>query len=265
MLSNNNLKTTFDEDPELYHSIRPRYPLALFDTLINVAQLQARSKILEIGPGTGQATEILAKYGFSIQAIELGQKLAKFAQRELKKYMNVDIINGAFEEIELLPNNYDLVFAATAFHWIKTEVKYIKSHKILNSNGKLAIIETNHMSDSCGDSFFFASQPIYKKHSGKDCYDSGFHLKVISELSPCIVDESFFKMMYFNVFPLVVKYSANDYLRLLNTYSDIISMEIEKRIMFLNDIRNLIENEFNGHIVKHYGMSLTLANKICLQ
>lgn len=265
MERNDNLKTTFDENPNLYHSIRPRYPMALFDTLIKMAQLQDSSKLLEIGPGTGQATEFLAKHGFSLQAIELGQKLSQFAQREFKKYKNVEIINGAFEEIELLPNNYDLVFAATAFHWIKPEVKYTKTHKILNSSGNLAIIETHNMSDSRDDSFFFASQPIYKKHCGKDCYDSGFRLKAISELSAYNVDESFFKVVCFNVFPLVVKYSANDYLRLLNTYSDVISMEIGKRNMFLNDIRNLIEKEFNGHIVKHYGMSLTLARKICLE
>ena len=53
-----------------------------------MAQLKESSKLLEIGPGTGQATESLAKHNFSIQVIELGQELAKFAQRELKKYKN---------------------------------------------------------------------------------------------------------------------------------------------------------------------------------
>jgi len=258
----NSLKTTFDENPELYHSIRPRYPAALLDTLVNMAQLKDNSKLLEIGPGTGQATEFLAKHNFSIQGIELGQKLARFAQRELRKYKNVEIINGAFEEIELLPENYDLVFSATAFHWINPEVKYAKPYKILKSRGNLAIIETHHLSDSCGDLFFFASQPIYKKYCGKDCYDTGFHLKEITELSACNVDERFFKVVSFDVFPLVVNYSANEYLKLLNTYSDVLSLDIEKRKVFLNDIRNLIENDYNGQIAKYYGMSLTIANKI---
>lgn len=71
MEKNNGLKTTFDEDPELYNSIRPCYPGALFDTLINMAQLKESSKLLEIGPGTGQATECLAKHNFSIKGIEL--------------------------------------------------------------------------------------------------------------------------------------------------------------------------------------------------
>lgn len=84
-------------------------------------------------------------------------------------------------------------------------------------------------------------------------------------MSACDVDERLFKVVSFNVFPLKVHYSANEYLKLLNTYSDVISMDIVKRNIFLNDIRNLIETEYNGKIVKHYGMSLTIAKKMSTQ
>ena len=150
-----NLRTTFNNEAELYHAVRPRYPEDLFDALVRTAQLRDGAKLLEIGPGTGQATEPLTKRGYEITAVELGTGLAEVARKALEKYKNVEIITGAFEEVELPPESFDLVYAATAFHWVKPEVKFSKSHKLLKAGGHLVIIGTHHVSDEAGDEFFF--------------------------------------------------------------------------------------------------------------
>src|SRR5689334_14109367 len=118
MSQDNSLKHTFDEVAALYNIARPRYPEKLFSTLIEVTGLHGNSKLLEIGPGTGQATKPLAKRGFDITAIELGAALSEVAKYELLDYKNVRVYTGAFEEITLPAKSFDLIFAATSFHWI---------------------------------------------------------------------------------------------------------------------------------------------------
>ncbi len=118
-----------------------------FDTLVQTTKLPSQAHLLEIGPGTGQATQPLAKRGYKITAIELGSELASVARETLKNYADVQVLTGAFEEIELPEQSFDLVYSATAFHWIKPEIQFTKPYKLLKSNGHLAIIHTNHVSD----------------------------------------------------------------------------------------------------------------------
>jgi len=131
--SGNSLRRTFDEAALFYHEARPRYPDELFSTLIDVTNLHSNATLLEIGPGTGQATKPLAQKGFNITAIELGDCLAKVAMQQLDDYKNIQIITGAFEDIRLLPESFDLVFAATSFHWIEPAIKFSKSHTVLKN------------------------------------------------------------------------------------------------------------------------------------
>ena len=47
----------FDTIPEQFDKFRPRYSQELFEYLINYAKIGPEKKVLEIGPGTGQATD----------------------------------------------------------------------------------------------------------------------------------------------------------------------------------------------------------------
>lgn len=255
------LRTTFNNEAELYNAVRPRYPEELFNELIETAQLQDDAKLLEIGPGTGQATEMLAKRGYKIIAVELGTDLAEVARKELVKYKNIQIITGAFEDVELPQESFDLVYAATALHWIKPEIKFTKPNKLLKNGGYLAIIGTNHVSDEEGDEFFFASQHIYKKYKPGGKQDNNFRLSRTAELKVDEIDEKLFTSVFFRAFPLVVPYSAKEYAQLLNTFSPTLSMEPDQRAGFLEEIERLIQEKFGGSIKKSFAMTLTIAKK----
>jgi protein-L-isoaspartate O-methyltransferase len=84
----------FDEVAELYDAIRPRYPEALFARLISVSRLDPNAHLLEIAPGTGQATLSLAKRGYRITGVELGKQMAPIARNRLRTYPRVDIVNA---------------------------------------------------------------------------------------------------------------------------------------------------------------------------
>jgi protein-L-isoaspartate O-methyltransferase len=79
------LRATFDQAAELYDRARPGYPPALFDDLAELAGAGAGRRVLEIGPGTGQATVPLPSAGCRIVAVELGAGLARVVRRNLAR------------------------------------------------------------------------------------------------------------------------------------------------------------------------------------
>ena len=79
------LRATFDQAAELYDRARPRYPPALFEDLADVTGIGPGSRVLEIGPGTGQATLSLAERGCRVVAVELGPDLDAVARRNLAR------------------------------------------------------------------------------------------------------------------------------------------------------------------------------------
>lgn len=253
------LKHTFNADAQLYHSARPRYPEELFDALIEATHLPQEAKLLEIGPGTGQATESLARRGHSITAIELGSNLARITGEILKPYPRVEVINGAFEDVELRSESFDLVYAATAFHWLKPEAQFAKPFRILKPDGHLGIIDTRHVSDEMGDDFFFASRPIYEKYTPD--YDPKFQLPLLVDLQPFELDSKFFELSFFKPFRMVLPYTGRQYANLLNTYSAQAALEPGTREAFLEAIGEIIQSQFDDRIQHHFAMALTVARK----
>jgi SAM-dependent methyltransferase len=154
------LRSTFDQAAELYDRVRPRYPPALFDDLAELTGIGPGSRVLEIGPGTGQATIPLAERGCQVVAVELGAHLAAVARRNLARFPAVEVVTAAFEAWPLPSEPFDLVLAATAFHWIDPAVRVDKAADALRPGGWLATIATHHVAG--GDESFFAE--------AQDCY-----------------------------------------------------------------------------------------------
>lgn len=259
MTTDIDLRTTFNTEAGLYHQIRPRYPDAIFDALIDTTQLRPDSRLLEIGAGTGQATEALAKRGYPIIAIELGDELARIGQKALERYSNVTFTHVPFETVDLPLDQFDLLYVATAIHWIDPEYRFHKPYQLLKAEGHMAIIGTVHISDEVGDEYFCASQPIYQRYKpGGKTTD---HLPRLRDQKPYAVDASLFELVYFKPFIYEVAYTARAYSQLLNTYSPTLAMEAASRVAFLKEIETLIETRFDNSFVKHYCFNLTIAKK----
>ena len=251
------LRRTFDRQALLYDKARPRYPEELFEQLVSITHIRPDDYLLEIGPGTGQATQSLAKRGFRIVGIELGEHLAAVARHTLRHYPKVEIITGTFEETELPAHKFQLIYSATAFHWIKPEVKFTKTHSLLALGGYLAIIHTNHVSDGAGDAFHHASQTIYDQYWPPE--QNPHILPKTDDLAAPELDEGLFQLTHFEVFPMTVRYTADEYVDLLATYSPTLALPDEQQHAFLDSMRQLINDQFNGYHTKHFAMSLAIA------
>lgn len=130
-------RKTFDQIPENFDKYRPRYCENLFQELETVCGLNSKKKVLEIGPGTGQATEPILKTGCDYTAIELGENFTSFMQNKFGHYPNFHIVNADFEEYGFNENTYDLVYSAATIQWIPEKTAFTKTYRMLKPGGIL--------------------------------------------------------------------------------------------------------------------------------
>ena len=128
----------FDSIPDEFDKWRPRYCDELFFDIIEYSSLDSSKTVLEIGPGTGQATEPILKTGCSYLAIELGENFSEFMTNKYKSYDNFRLVNADFELHEFEKESFDLVYSAAAFQWIKEDIGYPKVYDMLKSGGAFA-------------------------------------------------------------------------------------------------------------------------------
>ncbi len=157
--SRGQLRRTFDTASDLYEAARPAYPDEPFDDLVVLAGLVPGSRLLEIGCATGKATRPLLERGFSIVCVEMGAHLAAHARCNLAG-LAVEIHVAPFETWEAKPHSFDLVYAATAWHWLDPAVRYSRAHQLLRPAGHLAFWSAGHAFPPDFDPFFTEIQSV---------------------------------------------------------------------------------------------------------
>lgn len=131
---------TFDEVPELYDRVRPRYPDELFADLASITGVDKTSSVLEVGCGTGQATRSLARLADSVTAVEPGVAMVAVARRRLAAFGNVEIETSTFEQWDDRGRRFDLLVAASAWHWVDPSIGWPRAHEVLRRGGWLALL-----------------------------------------------------------------------------------------------------------------------------
>jgi SAM-dependent methyltransferase len=253
------LKATFDEDAERYDRARPGYPAALFDDLAALAGLTAGDRVLEIGPGTGQATVPLAERGYRIVAVELGARLAAVARRNLAAFPDVEVVDAAFEEWPLPAERFRAVVAATAFHWIDPEVGLARAAEALAPDGALAIVTTSHVAGG-DEAFFAAAQDCYERFMPGTEADE--RLRPAAELptqEASLEDGGHFAVAAIRRYERDIAYTTAEYLDVLETYSNHRALDAQRRDGLLRCIAALIDGRHGGRIVKRYLLELAVA------
>src|SRR3954447_5529905 len=154
-------RTSFDGAAEIYHEIRPSYPAPMYADLFRL--LPSHPAILEVGPGTGQATRDLLSRGATVHAIEIGPSMAA-KLREVLPSPALTITIGDFEEADIGEHGFDAVFSATAYHWISPKAQVDRPVSVLKPGGVIAIVDLNQVSSPDDKGFFAAAQPIYNRY-----------------------------------------------------------------------------------------------------
>ena len=134
------LGRVFNEVPDIYDRVRPGYPAGLFADLAAITGLDRQSEVLEVGCGTGQATRSLATLARWVTAVEPGAELAGVARRNLKASGNVEIETSAFEQWDDGGRRFDVLVAASSWHWVDPAAGWRKAHEVLRPGGWIALL-----------------------------------------------------------------------------------------------------------------------------
>jgi ubiquinone/menaquinone biosynthesis C-methylase UbiE len=249
------LRATFNSSAEWYDQIRPGYPEALIDDVISLSAIPPGGQILEIGCGTGKATEMFAARGYAMTGLDIGTDLAAVALRKFRDSANVQIAVSSFEEWESGGQLFDLVMAATSFHWIDPAIAYAKSAAVLKPSGSLAVFWNAHIHQDEG--FFKRVQDIYRS-SAPSMTRAGTQMNdYCRELS----NMGLFTDPIVRSYQWTVEYSTKEYIDLLGTYSDHINLPAGERNALFSGIADLIDREYGGSVTKHYETALRLRRK----
>jgi SAM-dependent methyltransferase len=130
----------FNEVPELYDRVRPTYHDELFADLVGITGMQARSSVLEVGCGTGQATRSLAALGCSVTAVEPGAGMAALARERLASFPNVKVETSSFEEWDARGRRFDVLVAASSWHWVDPSIGWRRAHDVLRPGGWMTLL-----------------------------------------------------------------------------------------------------------------------------
>ncbi|GAA0246817.1 class I SAM-dependent methyltransferase [Cryptosporangium japonicum] len=133
-----NLGMVFDEVADVYDRIRPGYPDEAFADLGSLTGAGRGSAVLEVGCGTGQATRSLAALGYAVTALEPGPGLAALARRRLAGYPAVEVVPTTFERWDARGRRFDLLVAASSWHWVDPAVGWARAHDLLRPGGWMA-------------------------------------------------------------------------------------------------------------------------------
>jgi SAM-dependent methyltransferase len=134
------LGRVFNEVPGLYDRVRPAYPDELFADLVAITGMDRRSPVLKVGCGTGQATRSLAAPGCPVTAVEPGAGMAALARQRLAAFRNVEVESSAFEEWDDGGRRFDVLVAASAWHWAGPSVGWRRAHDVLHRGGWMALL-----------------------------------------------------------------------------------------------------------------------------
>ena len=255
------LRATFDSAAHLYQQSRPDYPEELYHELVRLADLRSGDRLLEIGCATGKATVPLARRGFRITCVEIGAGLAAVARQNLAGFAGVEVIEGAFESWPPAPEGgFDLVFAATAWHWIDPAVRYQRAWEVLRPGGYLAVWGAAHVFPDGGDPFFRDIQDVYDE-IGEGVPPDWPRPGELPDDTGDIVGSGLFEDVAVRHFDWEISYSAEEYIRLLDTFSGHIAMAAPKRDRLYREIRRRLAQRADGRLRRHWGAVLQVARR----
>ena len=128
-----------------YDSVRPAYPDEVVAALADAARrargasetgLGGPLRAADIGAGTGKMSELLARGGLLVDAVEPSEAM----RAQASSIEGVTWHAGVAEETGLLNDVYDIVVFAQSWHWMDSERAGLEAARILAPGGALAIV-----------------------------------------------------------------------------------------------------------------------------
>ncbi len=120
-----------------YDAARPSYPLAAVERIVADLELGARSRVIDLGAGTGIFTRLLAPYVGEVLAVEPS---ASMREALASASPEISVREGRDDAIPVEDGWADAVVVAQAFHWFDAPRALAEIARVLRPGGGLGLV-----------------------------------------------------------------------------------------------------------------------------
>lgn len=259
------LEWTFDTAASVYDKMRPGYAGELYQAVFAYSPVRESSRVVEVGIGSGQATRPFLQTGCRLTAVEYGKHFSALCREKFRDFPNFSVITGRFENTAFAEGAYDLVYSASAFHWVPEEIGYPKVYAMLKSGGAFARFANHPFRgydnpalaqeiDALYAAYYYPSYPDKKPEMVREYTAQQARARAMT------AEAYGFRDIRYALFYRIRRFSAEEYVQLLGTYSDHIALEETVKTAFFAGIERAI-NRHGGEITLRDTMDLQLARK----
>ena len=134
------LEVDFGKAAEDYATHRQGYPPAFLSQLESHGVGATGQNILDLGCGTGLLSLALSRAGAAVTGIDPSPELlAKARQSAETESITADFVEGVAEELPFEDGAFDVVTAATSWHWFDPTSAAQEAARVLTPEGRLVI------------------------------------------------------------------------------------------------------------------------------
>lgn len=250
----------FDEAAAYYDKYRPGYPNELVDCIIRNSCIQPGARILEIGAGSGKATELFVNRGYSMHCVEPGENLALAGMQKFGGTGRVSYAISRLEDWKEPPGYFDLAISAQAFHWVPKPLGFQKCAQALKQGCSLGLFWNTYLSNSKPVDSELAELsarygglfPLSTPQENEDWVKRN-----VEEIrsSGCFEEPAVYR------FPWTGRYNAEQYIGFIRTGNGYLRLSSEERLSVDEEVCGII-NKHGGFLDRPYVCILFLARKI---
>ena len=257
------LARTFNQAASAYDG-RPGYPAIVYEVLARECGVTHGTRVLEIGPGLGQATLPLLRMGAVVTAVEPGPEMAALL-RERMPDSNLNIIVSRFEDASVADDSFDLVTAATSFHWVDPAVGIAKAARLLHDGGWLALWWTIWGGDSDRpDPFHGALLPVMARKAPeliRDEHGSNAYRRDLDARVSLAESDGSFGPVHKHVIDWEGTHDPAGLRRLFATFAGWIALADNTRNDLLDEVERIARDQFGGSVTRPYQTIIYLARR----
>lgn len=170
--------TTFDNLAEAYQAGRLGYANDIYNHIVGYG-LAPSYKILDVGCGTGLASEPLIENGYDVTGIDPSQRMLEIAKTN---FPDATWVVGVAEKLPFADDQFDAAISAQAFHHMRQAAALAELRRVVRRGGIIAIWwksllgddPVKQLRDSASRDVGVEPPPITWRGSFKEFYAAGF-------------------------------------------------------------------------------------------
>jgi len=252
----------FGADPAAYDRARPGHPDRVYDVLVARCGLELRTAVLEIGPGTAQATRRLLELGADpLVVVEPDLALAAHLADAFGAGIEIRVV--ALEGAALSKDSFDLAVAASSFHWVEEALGLEKLFEALRPDGWFAMWWTLFGDGEEPDAFITATSPLLEdlQASPSRGGEGRPAFALDSEARSRALRTAGFEDLEHEVVRWATSWDTEGIRALYGTFSPIARLDEPHKKEILDGIARIAAREFGGRVERTLTTSLYSARR----